>query len=276
MKWVKSVLTIILVGASLLANVANAAEPTLHEIYQTAESGDLKTAQSMLDRVLRDHPNSAKAHFVEAELLAREGKSDMARAELGTAERLAPGLPFAKPDSVNALRQRLLTSSQPAPTVLVSSHSAPTDFPWLWIVGGSALLGAFVYFLRSLYRPVAPSPAGAYTTTSTAFGAPFPQSIGAGGIGPIPSAPGGIGSGLLGSLATGAAVGAGIAAGETLMHKVLGGGQSLDHRVEQNGFQPIDSVQPVASNFDMGGSDFGVTDGGAWDDAGSGTSSDEW
>ena len=64
------------------AGTATAAEPTLHEVYQAAESGNLKQAEAMMDQVLRDHPNSAKAHYVEAELLTKEGRIDMAKAEL--------------------------------------------------------------------------------------------------------------------------------------------------------------------------------------------------
>ena len=48
-------------------------EATMHQVYLAAESGKFNEAQSMMDKVLRDHPNSAKAHFVEAELLAKQG-----------------------------------------------------------------------------------------------------------------------------------------------------------------------------------------------------------
>jgi len=49
----------------------------------------------MITKVLADHPNSAKAHYVQAELYAKEGK-DFAgpRSELSVAERLKPGFDF--------------------------------------------------------------------------------------------------------------------------------------------------------------------------------------
>lgn len=276
MHWLKSILTIFLLALSLAVSAAAAADPTLHEIYQAAESGDLKKAQSMVDQVLRDHPNSAKAHFVQAELLVREGRVDMARAELGTAERLAPGLPFAKPDSVSALTQRLQPVAHSAPVVLQTSSAPLPDFPWMRLIGGGLLLAAFIFFLRSMNRPqIVPAPAGGYGVAGNGFGGGYPQPVGMGGMGPVPSAPGGIGSGILGGLATGAAVGAGMVAGEALMHKVLGGGQTHDHLADQSGFQPIDSYQPIDNNFDMGGSDFGVSDNGSWDSSGGG-SGDEW
>jgi thioredoxin-like negative regulator of GroEL len=71
----------------LVGGNAVAADPTLHQIYQAAEAGNYREAQSMVDQVLRNHPNSAKAHFVEAELLATQSRLLDARAEPAIAER---------------------------------------------------------------------------------------------------------------------------------------------------------------------------------------------
>jgi hypothetical protein len=49
-------------------------EVSMHEVYQAAESGKLNEAQAMIAEVLRAHPDSARAHYVEAELLAKQGK----------------------------------------------------------------------------------------------------------------------------------------------------------------------------------------------------------
>ena len=83
------------------------AEPTVHQIYEAATSGHLEQAQQMMDQVLRDHPKSSKAHFVQAELYARQGKADLARAELHRAEELKPGLPDERPQAVQALKTEL-------------------------------------------------------------------------------------------------------------------------------------------------------------------------
>ena len=85
-----------LAAASFMAAGASAQDPTLHQVYQAAQSGNFSEAQRMMDQVLHDHPNSAKAHYVEAELLAKQGRFAAAESELATAERLEPGLPFAK------------------------------------------------------------------------------------------------------------------------------------------------------------------------------------
>ena len=116
---------------------AFAADPTLHEVYQAAEAGNYREAQAMMDQVLRDHPNSAKAHFVEAELLAKQGRLAEARGELATAERLQPGLPFAKPGSVEELKARLASSYPVRQPVTSAPTGQPQGFPgdhccWSW------------------------------------------------------------------------------------------------------------------------------------------------
>src|SRR5471032_2475092 len=105
--------SVMFAGSSIAAD-----EPTLHQVYQAADAGRLNEARGMMDKVLRDHPNSAKAHFVEAELLTMQGRLTNADAELRTAERLAPGLPFAMPQAVENLTQRIAssqTSARPDP-----------------------------------------------------------------------------------------------------------------------------------------------------------------
>ena len=81
--------------------------PTLHEVYQATQAGRLDEAQSMMNKVLQEHPNSAKAHYVEAEILVKKGMLGKAETELNNAERLEPGLPFAKPQAVQELKNRI-------------------------------------------------------------------------------------------------------------------------------------------------------------------------
>jgi len=89
-------------------------DATMHQVYLAAEAGKFDEAQSMMDKVLSDHPNSAKAHFVEAELLAKQGLFSNAGVELNTAESLQPGLPFAKPQVLQNLRSRIASASNGA------------------------------------------------------------------------------------------------------------------------------------------------------------------
>jgi hypothetical protein len=224
----------------------------------------------MMAGVLRAHPNSAKAHFVNAELLARLGRLGDAEAELRAAERLEPGLPFATPQAVQELHRRVASPSRTvssASTSGVGAYGGRTvapaiggGIPWgtLLLVGG---LGFVVYFgfqaLRRRSSAYQAAGSGGYNASSPMQGPGFG-----------PQAPtGGMGSGILGGLATGAAVGAGMVAGEALAHRFTEGHQNT-------GWSPGTSDRtPVADS--MGGNDFGIADSSSWDDnLGSGGGSD--
>jgi hypothetical protein len=275
-----SVAAIFVMVAVAIAGSAAAASPSLHEVYLAAESGNLKQAEAMMDQVLKEHPNSAKAHFVEAELLAKQGRTAMAKAELATAERLAPGLPFAKPESVRELKTRVTPPSVATPAAVAETPRPADEFPWGYLLAGGLVLAAFIFFLRSLMRPrLANAPAG-YGAGGQSFGAPGVGPMGpAGGpmgMGTAAAPGGGLGSGMLGGLATGVAVGAGVVAGEALMHRVLDGGHRSD--VAQPLQQPLQSFDTSSNLADdnMGGSDFGIADGGSWDDGGGSAGGDDW
>jgi clan AA aspartic protease (TIGR02281 family) len=112
----------ILAGALALALCASAPPtraadplPTVDQIYLAEQAGRTDDAQRMSAQVLAAHPNSAKAHYVQAELYARAGRISLARTELGIAEQLQPNLQFAKPRAIDELRAQLAerqTSSQ--------------------------------------------------------------------------------------------------------------------------------------------------------------------
>jgi uncharacterized protein len=249
---------------------AQSADPTMTQIHEAAAAGHLDQAQQMITQVLADHPNSAKAHYVQAELYAREGKTPQARAELGTAERLNPGLTEFNPRSVQELKSQLGMSSGPrsvgSPIALGSPRSA-AHFPW----GTVLILAVVVGVLMMLFRRRTP-----YNQYPAA--GPGPGMGGApGGYGPgygqPPMGGGGIGSGIAGGLASGLAVGAGVVAGEELAHHFLDGG-----RHEGGVIPPAEASEPGSSNSDMGGNDFGANDPGSWDDGGGGGGGggDDW
>jgi predicted aspartyl protease len=83
------------------------AEPTMKQIYEAATTGHLDEAQQMITKVLANHPESAKAHYVQAEVYAKEGKKSFARSELREAERLNPGLTKFSEQSVRELKAQL-------------------------------------------------------------------------------------------------------------------------------------------------------------------------
>lgn len=272
----RALLICMLLASAMFAGTAPAAEPTLHEVYQAADAGRLNDAQAMMDKVLRDHPNSAKAHFVEAEILAEQGRIAGAAAELGAAERLAPGLPFAKPEAVQHLRQRIAgsrASTRRAPSAFGVQSSPASQFPWGLLLAGLGVIAAMAFFFRRMSQRnpnVSPATGGAGYGTSFGAGAPV-QPYGPGGVAsPMGPAAGGMGSGILGGLATGAALGAGVVAGEALMHRFTGGGR---HDAGQSTLPP--SPNWDNDSDDLGGNDFGVSDGSSWDDSSSG-GGDDW
>lgn len=252
--------------------------PTLDQVYEAAKSGKFEQAEMMMQQVLVAHPKSAKAYFVQAELAARQGKVAIAREALGTAEKLAPGLPFAKPDAVQALRTQLVGKSAPPATSnaakgkvgAASPDKGSSPFPWgLALVLGAGVIGMGIYFLRT--KPVpAVSQQGAYPNQDTFNGGlNGPQNFGMGGTGGGAVAPGygqpsgsGIGGRVMGGLATGLAVGAGVVAAQAI-GKSLMGNETKPGQVEgtaNNGYEPI------ASNNDQGGQNFGINNAGSWDD----------
>ena len=257
----KSRILVALSAFALLAAAPAFAEPTLQQVYQAADSGHVREAQTMMDQVLREHPKSAKAHYVEAELLAKQGNLSGARSELATAEQLQPGLPFAKPDAVRELKDRI-AGVNAAPVQRVASAPAHPSFPWGLVFVGALLIAAIVFFMRRARAGVGPTVIPAQNGPYGGYGSgPYAAPMGSGPM------PGGMGSGIMGNLATGAAVGAGIVAGEALMHRVLDGGHPSEVREPPAALSP-DSAWNNASNYDMGGNDFGVDDTSSWDDGG--------
>jgi hypothetical protein len=245
-----------------------AADPTVHQIYEAAQAGHLDQAQTMMDQVLRDHPGSAKAHYVQAELFAREGRTQEARSELARAEEIEPGLPHEKPQSVQALKSQLgmlPRGGQGGHVIGMTAVPAPThaSFPWGLLL---IVVGAIVV-LYLVFRPRQTVYAGGAVVGGGGGGAGYAPGYGGPGYGGPGMGGGGIGSGIAGGLASGLAVGAGVVAGEELAHHFLDGGRSegvAPQQIDNGGWD-----QP-SSNSDMGGSDFGVNDPGSWDDSGGG------
>ncbi|HEX3949569.1 MAG TPA: tetratricopeptide repeat protein [Steroidobacteraceae bacterium] len=252
--------------ALLSPSFAQAADPTMNQVYETAAAGHLDQAQQMITQVLAHHPNSAKAHYVQAELYAKAGKASLARLELGSAERLNPGLTEFNPRSVQELKAQL--GSNPAarslgPHIVSVPRTAP-HFPWGALLIGLIVVAALMALFRrrtpyTQYPAAGPGVGG----TPTGYGP---------GYGPAPMG-GGLGSGIAGGLASGLAVGAGVVAGEELAHHFLDGG-----RREGGVIPSADAAEPGYDNSDMGGNDFGANDPGSWDDGGGGLGGggDDW
>lgn len=260
-------------AALLLTSNVVFAEATLPEVYKAVQSGQMAKADAMMKEVLQNHPNSAKAHYVAAELYAKEGKVEAARNHFIKAQNLAPGLPFAQAESVQKLQVQL-ASTQVAPAV---SQTSIFSNPLFWGLIAILVIGVVMVMKRRKAEAVQVynAPSAGYPGTP---GGPVGNPGGPGGPGNpggpgYPGAPaaGGMGGGLMGSLATGAALGAGMYAGQALAGSLMGGrdgGHSnADHNANPN-FNQVGGPASLDPNF-------GVRDASSWDDASSGSSWDD-
>jgi len=303
----------LLAGAMALAAPVFAADPTIHDVYVAAEAGKYTEAQAMMDQVLKSHPNSATAHFVEAELLAKQGQFNAAQGELATAERLSPGLPKVNPGAVTKLRT-LLAEGQKTKTTYAQPARASNGggngngsgngygsggynttqsagIPWgSIIIGGALLIGFIMLATRFMARRQQQNNGGGFEPAGYNPGGVAPgYAPGAGGYPPQQGypqqgyAPGygqpqgsGMGSRIMGGLATGAAVGAGIVAGEALARQFTGGNHDSGNRDQQRNDIVYDdpSRSDLLQRDDMGGNDFGVSGGSGWDDSSGGGGGD--
>lgn len=289
----------LLVAALCGAGFAMAqAEPTLNEVYATAQSGKLDQAQVLIQQVLIGHPKSAKAHFVRAELYARQGDLDRARESLATADKLLPGLGFAKQEAVQALRTQLADRNAPsaqnslAPRTVNgsanSTYSRPAQYnspqqpsspSWglPLLLAGVVIVAGYFIFRRRVPEP-APQ-IGGYGPQQGGLNGPqtFGMGGGSGGApGGYPPAGGytqptgsGLGGRIMGGVATGLAVGAGVMAAEAIGRNLMGHHNNADASQLGNGLAGN-------SNPDMGGADFGINDGGSWDSGGGSDGGGDW
>lgn len=168
---IRLIKTLIFVWAAAAFGLAMAQpDPTLNQVYEAAQAGRIGQAQEMMKQVLRDHPKSRKAHYVEAELLARQKLFVQARQELATAETLAPGLPFARPSAVNALRSELSAATPAARdlgvrTADVAPVSSPaSSFPWGWALGLGGIAAVLFLIMRQRRPAASAMSAAAYPT----------------------------------------------------------------------------------------------------------------
>jgi len=276
--------SMLLASSLLFSGAVLAADATPDQVYQAAQAGNYRQAQEMMDQILRDHPNSAKAHFVQAELLGKQGKLQQAQVELNNALRLDPDQRFAKPGAVDELRTRISSGSSSNGASHASSAGTFGGIPWGMVLGIAALVIVVSLMLqarrRAAYAAANGNPYGNGGAAGgvTPYGGPPPMGPngygpqggygypGAGGPG---QAGGGLGSGIMGGLATGAAVGAGVVAGEALMNRVLHGGSSAAAGSAGDANATRDTATGATdSNYDMGGKDFGLRDANSWDDDG--------
>jgi tetratricopeptide (TPR) repeat protein len=239
-------------AAVLLTGNVAFAEATLPEVYQAVQSGQMAKADAMMKEVLQNHPNSAKANYVAAELYLKEGKLEVARDHFIKAQNLAPGLPFAQPESVQKLQVQLASGA----SIPAATQTSIFSNPLFWGLIAILVVGIIIVMRRRKAEAVQ-----VYNAPSAGYpGTPGGPAGYPGGPG-YPGAPaGGMGSGLMGSLATGAALGAGMYAGQALASNLMGG--------HDNGHSNAGSNPNLNQVGGPAYPNFGVNDASSWDDGG--------
>ncbi len=256
--------------------------PTTQEVDTAVQQGHYAQAESMMSEVVAAKPDSAKAHYVYAEILAHNRNFAEATQEAARARQLDPEIKFTTSDKFNAFEQLLQreqtiaqTGTPAAPSALTPrSAQASPSFPavpgWAWAAG---LAGIAFLLWRGLTRSRAGAPGTAsvgLANTAPAAGPPLNAGASTGvapGMAPYgarisTSAPG---SGMLG---TGMAVAGGVAGGMLL-------GEML-HNHAGAGTRPLDRLMPgtnpltandAATELENRPVDLG--NGGDWDAGGS-------
>ena len=286
-KWI---VTVALAGLSALAW----ALPTLQEVQAEVQQGRYARAEEMMREVVAAKPDSARAHYVNAEILAHNGKVGLAAEEAKKARQIDPDIKFTDPEKFRSLEAALLRAQ-------TSSTGAPIDSGAQPVANargaggaggddGSAELGmarrprrrrgAALARLRAQSRRAggAPVARALHTAPGSAYGPGATTPMGTTPYGPgYPGYPPPRGSVMLGTgLAAAGGVAAGMLAGEMLHRNrdantdSAAGGQPGFFDSPQGGAAPDLENRPIdfgsGGDWDAGSSDAGGgSDGGGWD-----------
>ena len=297
----KRILATLATLALTLATGLAFALPTVDQVQVEVQRGHYEQAASMMQEVVQARPDSARAHYVYAEILAHQGRFAEASDQARLARQTDPGIRFAERDKFEAFERTLererAAQSQPRTTppheraplpATGMRESRGSGLPaWLWGLGGLIIALLLWRLIAQRPRPLAPS-SMAGTSTTGAPGAGVPAAgYGPAGYGYGPGYPARPGSGMLG---TGVAAAGGFAAGmlaDRLLHDHDGNGAAPVHdgSAGSGGLvpgmfdEPGNDANAYADELRERPVDFGAgTDwgGGASDDSGGGSSDDGW
>ena len=233
-----------LVGALTLAPVLPALAQSLApaQIQSMISSGQAAQAAQDLQGILAQHPKSGTGWYLMAEAQDAQGNGAAAAQALSKADAYAPGLPFANPQDVAALRNHI--QAEAAQSVPRAHHGVS---PLFLVIGGFLVLFIVLRVLSSFRRSAAFGRTGYPGSANMPYGGYGPN-----GQPPYgPQAGGGMGGGLGSSIVTGLAAGAGFAAGERVIDGLMGGGQA--------------QAQQFPQDFTPGSQDDGLMGNPGWD-----------
>lgn len=166
----KLLLSLILLAATAVASAADSPK----DVQALIARGDYPAAEAALREAITEHPQSAKAHYVLAEVLAHEGNIGEAKTEADKAATLDPATHFTDPAKFQAFQAKLNQALAPAP----ANRSAATPVRYAeprqaatrensggFGIGGILLIGVVIVvvaFLWSRRRRAADTPFPGY------------------------------------------------------------------------------------------------------------------
>lgn len=189
-----------------LVSLAAWALPTVEQVQAEVAKGNLAAAEVMMRDVIAERPDSARAHYVLAQVLARSGRLDEARQAAQRARSLDPAISFTSRPAFEDFERALARGGLPgaAPASGVGAGRAVTALPfpdsaapppkpglpgWAWGLGGAAV-ALLLWRLVARRRGVA----------AAARGGAWPGPVGAHGVRTAPSNRSGmLGAGLAGA-----------------------------------------------------------------------------
>jgi len=115
----KKLFSRIFVSAALLgllgaAPLAQAAPPTLKQVETTLNQGNYARAQQMLAEVVQAYPRDARARYLYAQVLDRNGQPVDGLQQLAQAQQLDPALKFAQPGRFAEVQRKIGADAQRA------------------------------------------------------------------------------------------------------------------------------------------------------------------
>jgi hypothetical protein len=297
----------LIVGALALMTSLALALPAPKDIEQAVQAGNFQQAETLLREVLREKPESAKAHYELGQVLARQSRMPEAHKALVRAQELDPTLKFTnQPEKFRDLFARtgapgagvsvssglqstpISNSSASAPANSSAGQSSssngvqrpaaaegigssiPMSYVWIGLIGVGIL--AFL-LVRNARNSSQPQPTAAYGNALATAGGPQRGFGGQpGGFGGQPGY-GGYGPGVAPNSGPGAMTGAvvgglaGVAAGYALSKALEGDHHDAGQQSLHNN-PGSDHFQPMSSGPSQ---DFGSFDSGTgdgWDSGG--------
>lgn len=162
-----------------LVTVASWALPTVEQVQAEVAKGNYAAAEVMMRDVIAERPNSARAQYVLAQVLAHNGRLDDARSAAQRARQLDPAIGFTARAQFEEFERLLAHGGRPA--VTGPSGAIATDPPanvaerappaaarggsgvpgWAWGVGG-AVIAVLLFRLFTRRRRAAAVPMGGW------------------------------------------------------------------------------------------------------------------